>query len=270
MCGVTISRSTEVTPWTPDVGELADAGDLAQHPAEALARLDVGGVQPQAGERLAEARHRRRVAATVVVEHDDAPPPRVPEVVERLVGHPAGERAVADDGDDAAVPAVALELAAQLEGGREAVGVGEGGRGVRALDPVVLGLGAARIARQPSALLQVLEAVAPPGEQLVDVGLMAGVEQQDVARRVEDPVQRDGELDDAEVRAQVPAGLRDRVDDERPDLRCQLDELVLGEELQVRRRLDRGEEHRRIRLPAALRCAWSARRVEPRSAAQPA
>jgi hypothetical protein len=50
-----------------------------------------------------QVRHRRRVAAAVVVEHDDDPTLRVAEVVERLVGHAAGHRPVADDGDDVAV-----------------------------------------------------------------------------------------------------------------------------------------------------------------------
>ena len=43
------------------------------------------------------------------------------------------------------------------------------------------------------------EAVAPTGQELVDVRLVAGVPQEDVARGVEDAVQRQGQLDDAEV-----------------------------------------------------------------------
>ena len=47
----------------------------------------------------------------------------------------------------------------------------------------------------------VLEAIAPAGEELVHVALVADVEDELVLRRVEDAVQRDGQLDDAEVRA---------------------------------------------------------------------
>ena len=75
-----------------------------------------------------------------------------------------------------------LGLAAQREGLGEAVGVGERGRGVAVLDPVVLGLGPVRVARHAAGLLERLEAEAAPGEQLVHVGLVAGVPQDDVAR----------------------------------------------------------------------------------------
>ena len=74
------------------------------------------------------------------------------------------------------------------------------------LDPVVLGLAPARVARQPAALAQVGEVVARAGDDLVHVGLVAGVPQDDVAGRVEDPVQGEGQLDHAEVGAEVPAG----------------------------------------------------------------
>ena len=81
------------------------------------------------------------------------------------------------------------------------------------------GLGAARVARQPAALAQRAEAVLAARDDLVDVGLVPGVPDDPVARRVEDPVQREGDLDDAEARAEVPTGARDRVDEEVADLR---------------------------------------------------
>src|SRR5687768_17724944 len=51
--------------------------------------------------------------------------------------------------------------------------------------------------------------ISTAGEDLVAVRLVAHVPDQPVDRRVEDVVQRDGELDRAQVRGQVPAG-RDR------------------------------------------------------------
>ena len=51
------------------------------------------------------------------------------------------------------------------------------------------------------------------GEQLVDVALVADVEDEAVARRVEDVVHGDGQLDHAEVRPDVTAGLRDAGDE---------------------------------------------------------
>ena len=53
----------------------------------------------------------------------------------------------------------------------------------------------------------VSKALAPAGEQLVDVALVADVEDELVLWRVENPVQRDGQFDDPEIRAQVAAGL---------------------------------------------------------------
>ena len=99
---------------------------------------------------------------------------------------------------------------------------------MRALDDVVLGLRTLRVTGEAASLAQHAEVLAP-GEQLVHVRLVAGVEHDGVAGRVEHPVDGDGRLDDTEVGTQVTAGLRYVRDEERPDLRCELDELLLGE-----------------------------------------
>ena len=101
----------------------------------------------------------------------------VAEVVDRLVGHPAGHRAVTDHGDD-----VAAVVGAEVAGGGEAVGVRQDRRRVAVLDEVVLGLLAARISRQTSGLTQRLEALLAAGHDLVDVGLVSGVPQDGVTR----------------------------------------------------------------------------------------
>ena len=77
---------------------------------------------------------------------------------------------------------------------------------------VVLALGAPGEAGQAAALAQRADAVAPAGQDLVRVGLVADVPDQPVARRVEDVVQRDRQLDDAEPGAEMAAGDRDGVD----------------------------------------------------------
>ena len=96
-------------------------------------------------------------------------------------------------------------------------------------------LGPRRVARQPAGLAQGGEAVAAAGEDLVDVGLVAGVPQEDVVGRVEHPVEGEGELDHAQVGAQVAAGDRHRLDDELADLAGQLLELLGLEPAQVGR-----------------------------------
>ncbi len=143
--------------------------------------------------------------------------------VERLQRDPAGERAVADHRHH---PAVAVAGAAGLG---QAEGVAEGGRGVGVLDHVVGALGPRRVAGEPAQGAQAGEVVLAAGEQLVHVRLVAGVPDDPVDGRVEGPVQGDGELDDAEVGAEVAASDGHRPDQEVPDLGGQLGELVAAE-----------------------------------------
>ena len=90
------------------------------------------------------------------------------------------------------------------------------------LDPVVLALAARRIARQAVLLAQRVEVVAATRQHLVHIGLMAGVEDDRIVRRVEHPVQRERQLDDTEVGAEMSAGCSDLVDQEFADLLCQI------------------------------------------------
>ena len=83
---------------------------------------------------------------------------------------------------------------------------------MRGAERVVFALGALGEAGKPAALAQRADAIAPPGQNLVRIGLMADIPDQPVARRVEDVVQRHGQLDDAEPGAQMPAGHRDGAD----------------------------------------------------------
>ncbi|GAA3418290.1 hypothetical protein GCM10018952_53430 [Streptosporangium vulgare] len=82
----------------------------------------------------------------------------------------------------------------------------------------MLGLGLARVARQATLLAERVELPGPAGEHLVDVGLVTGVPQDAVVRRVEDPVHRDRQLDDSEVGAEVAAAACGGGDQEVPDL----------------------------------------------------
>ena len=78
----------------------------------------------------------------------------------------------------------------------------------------MLGLAAVRVARQSSLLAEILEPIAPTGQQLVDIGLVARVPQDGVSRGVKDPVEGQGELDDTQVRSEVAARRGHRLDDE--------------------------------------------------------
>jgi hypothetical protein len=70
---------------------------------------------------------------------------------------------------------------------------------------VVLVFVARRERRQPAALLDAVEAIAPPGEHLVWIGLVAHVPHEPVVRRVEDAVQCHGEFHRAEAGAEMSA-----------------------------------------------------------------
>ena len=63
---------------------------------------------------------------------------------------------------------------------------------------------------------------------------MADVPDQPVGRRVEDVVQRDGQLDDAEARAQMAAGHRHGIDGLLPQLVGELPQLLGLQAAQVR------------------------------------
>ena len=93
-------------------------------------------------------------------------------------------------------------------------------------------------AGKPAALAQRADAVAPAGEDLVRIGLMADVPDQAVSRRVEDVVQRDGELDHAEAGAEMPAGDRDGVDRLLAQLVGDLAQLIRWQPPQIGRCLD--------------------------------
>ena len=150
---------------------------------------------------------RRGDRHVVVVEHNDQSLVACARIVHRLVGHAGAHGAVADHAHDV------VRAALQVAGNRHAEAGRDRGRGVRGAERVVLALGALRKSGEAAALAQRADAVAPPGQDLVRVGLMAHVPDESVVRRVEQVMERDGELDDAEPGAQVPAGDRHRADE---------------------------------------------------------
>ena len=187
---------------------LADAGERAQELDELVAhpRRQVSGehaVQIR-GERP-DVRGDRHL---VVVEHDDQVLLEVPDVIERLEGLAGGHRAVADDRDDLVI--LPEGVARRRQPGRR--------RDARAAVPraedVVATLRAAGEPRDPAGLPQRAETLEAAGQQLVGVALVADVPDDPVARRREDRLERDGQLDDPEAGRQVPAGAGNRGDDD--------------------------------------------------------
>ena len=144
------------------------------------------------------------------------------EVVQRLIGHPTGESTIPDHRHDVTGTTCRVVLVLETESRGNTVRITESRRCMGVLDPVMDGLRPRWVAREPTFLLQADEAVTAPRQDLVDIGLVPGVEQEDVLRGVEDPVQGECELDDTEVRTEVPTGTRNGRYDEVADLRREL------------------------------------------------
>ena len=106
---------------------------------------------------------------------------------------------------------------------------------MRRAERVVFALGAAGEAGEAAALAQGADAVAPAGEDLVRIGLVADVPDQPVMRRVEHRVQRHRQLHHPERRAEMPARHRHRVDRLRPQLVRHRAQLLGGKIPQIRR-----------------------------------
>ena len=119
---------------------------------------------------------------------------------------------------------------------------------MRGLDDVVRALGPLRIAGEATAGTELRE-VLTAGEQLVDVRLVPGVEDDGVVRRVEDAVQGDRQLDHAEIGAEVAAGARDVLDQELAHLAGEPGQLFDRQRVEVTRARDRREKRHPCSLP---------------------
>ena len=147
---------------------------------------------------------------------------------------------------------------------------------MRGTERVVFAFGALGEARQPAALAQRTDALAPAGEDLVRISLMADVPDQPVARRVEHPVQSNRQIDDAEARAEVAAGDGYRIDGLTTQLCRQLrqilfrnlSQLVRGPHLIEQRRC-RARTHRSSLLTRAVTRLCSAAHYDTNIVFQP-
>ena len=141
------------------------------------------------------------------------------DVVERLERRAVRDRGVADDGDH-------VPVSGKVPRRRDAERRGERRSRVAAAERVVRAFPAGTEAGDAARLAQRVESLAvAPREQLVRVALVRDVEDDAVARRRKHAVKRDRELDDAEVRADVPAVFRRDGDDAFPQLSGELGEF---------------------------------------------
>src|SRR5207302_8559209 len=175
----------------------------------------------------------------------------------RLVGHPAGEGAVADYYNNLAVRPT------PLAGFGHAGGVAEPGGGVAVFDQVVLALAPVGIAAHAAQLAQPGKALPGPGEQLVHISLVSRVPEDAVTRAVEGPVEGKGQFDHPQVRPQMAAGARHRADQELPDLLGKLAQLGLGQLAQVRWPADPVKDRGGLKVAHALSTSLKNGRRKP-------
>ena len=168
----------------------------------------------------------------VIVQNHNQPFGVVSDVVQGLVRNSAREGRVAGNRDH-------VFLAARLVAGNgHAKRRRERRAGVPRAVAIVRTFGAQHEPVQAARSAYGVEPVPAPGQQLVHVGLVAHVKQEHVVRRMENIVQRDGELHDAEVRAQMPTVVRKDGDQLFAYLRGQLFEFGKGVLPYLLRRID--------------------------------
>ncbi len=168
-------------------------------------------------------------------------------VVEGLVAQAARERTVAEDCRHAVV------LPREVPGRGHAVGRREGRGGVaRAID-VVLALGALEEPRDAAILPNRLEGLPATRQNLVDVGLVAHVPDREVLGGLEDVMKRHRELHDPEAAGEVPAHLRDDLEEVGSELLAELGQGLLGQGPERLGGVDRAEERVRRQVPALSR-----------------
>ena len=183
--------------------------------------------------------HRRRDRHVVIVQDDDQARARDRRVVHRLIGHAGAHGAVADHGDD-----VAAFLFLQFARHRETQAGGNRGRTVRGAERVVDALRPFGKAVEAAALADRTDPVAPLGEDLVGIALMADIPDQDVFRRIEQIMDRRGQFDDAEPGAEMASGNGYGLDCFGPQFVGELAQLLDIELAQIGGRFDRVEQWR--------------------------
>src|SRR6266513_4809238 len=115
------------------------------------------------------------------------------DIVECFVADPARQCGVARHHDDifVATSEIASNRHAQSSGERRP-------RMTRAV-AIVFTFGAQKETVEPSELAHRIKTIESPGKHLVDVPLMTDVHDKSVVRRVKDPMQRNRQLNDAEI-----------------------------------------------------------------------
>ena len=99
-------------------------------------------------------------------------------------------------------------------------------------------------AGQAAALPESPDAIAPPGQNFVGIGLVADVPEETIAGRVEHVMEGDREFDDAKTGAKVAAGHRHGGDRLRAQFVSHLAQRGFGQSAQIRRAMEAIQQRR--------------------------
>ncbi len=226
---------------------LADERDARQRSLGGRLRLLVGPRQAHLVEAGREPADRWADAHLVVVQDDQQRVLGVAEVVERLHRQSRADRRIAD-ADGNPLPARRIGPSTNVASGRQADADADAGPGVAAVEDVVLALGASREAADAADLAQRVEPIPSVGQELVRVGLVAGVPHDAIPRGVHHPMQRERDLDGAQRAGKVSAGLLNGADHLFAQLRGQGLQLLRRQVAQLRRLMDRLEQRQGNRV----------------------
>ena len=137
---------------------------------------------------------------------------------------------------------VAVQFAFQLAGNGHAERPADGGAAVAHAEGVVLAFAALGEAAEAFVEPIGVEQFTPSGEDLVPVGLVPNVPNELVVGRIEDVMQRHGELHHTKAGAEVAALYAHHIDDEIAEFLAHLIELRFGDLTEVRRDVDALEQ----------------------------
>ncbi|MOA01547.1 hypothetical protein D3C78_1209620 [compost metagenome] len=219
-------------------GDFPGAGQARQHLLAAFAHAAVGAAGEDLGQVVGQAADIARNRHVVVVEDHQHVGIDFLGVVQRLESHAGGQCAVADHGNGLA------RIVLQAGGDGHAQGSTDRGAGVTDTKGVVLALGAAREGGQAVLLAQGVHALAATGEDLVRIGLMTDVPHQPVVRGVENVVQGNRQLDDAQAGTEMPAGLTNGIEQLLAQFVSQVLQVGFSQPTQAGRRIGTVEQRR--------------------------
>ena len=200
----------------------AQGGGL-HDPAVVPLESEVLGLQPLPGQVVGHTAYILGDRHAVVIEDDQQLLAALSGVGQPLVGQPAGEGTVPDQGQHLIV----LPQLGPGPGHAQSHGHGVGGvSGHKGVVDALAGLGKAGDAAE---LPQMGHLLPPSGEDLMHIALVAHIKDQPVPGGVEHPVDGHGQLHRAKVGGQMPAGAGDIVDQLLPQPGAQLLRLAVSE-----------------------------------------